>query len=94
MHMDGSFGECAGTLGPCSSLPPIAQLVEQLPLKQWVPGSSPGGRTRPKGVAARQDERGRENNCFPVEEGLPIGRNGKTVGFPEPAGRTRERLSV
>jgi len=31
-------------------------------------------------VAARQDERGRENNCFPVEEGLPTGRNGKTVG--------------
>src|SRR3989338_11191170 len=26
--------------------PPLAQLVEQLPLKQWVPGSSPGGRTK------------------------------------------------
>ncbi len=25
--------------------PPIAQLVEQLPLKEMVPGSSPGGRT-------------------------------------------------
>ncbi len=24
---------------------PIAQLVEQLPFKQWVPGSSPGGVT-------------------------------------------------
>jgi len=26
--------------------PPIAQLVEQLPLKEMVPGSSPGGRTK------------------------------------------------
>jgi hypothetical protein len=26
--------------------PPIAQLAEQLPLKQTVPGSSPGGRTK------------------------------------------------
>ncbi len=26
--------------------PPIAQLVEQLPLKETVPGSSPGGRTK------------------------------------------------
>ena len=25
--------------------PPIAQLVEQLPFKETVPGSSPGGRT-------------------------------------------------
>ena len=25
--------------------PPIAQLVEQLPFKQMVPGSNPGGRT-------------------------------------------------
>ena len=27
---------------------PIAQLVEQLPLKEMVPGSNPGGRTRSK----------------------------------------------
>ena len=26
--------------------PPIAQLVEQIPLKDMVPGSSPGGRTK------------------------------------------------
>ena len=26
-------------------LPPIAQLVEQIPFKDKVPGSSPGGRT-------------------------------------------------
>src|SRR3990167_1511266 len=29
-----------------SSLAPIAQLVEQLPLKETVPGSSPGRRTK------------------------------------------------
>ena len=29
----------------CIYLPPIAQLVEQLPLKQWVLGSNPSGRT-------------------------------------------------
>jgi hypothetical protein len=28
-----------------SSFAPIAQLVEQLPLKEMVPGSNPGGRT-------------------------------------------------
>ena len=28
------------------SIAPIAQLVEQLPLKETVPGSSPGGRTK------------------------------------------------
>ena len=54
MHMDGSFGECAGTLAPCSSLPPIAQLVEQLPLKQWVPGSIPGGRTKERELSGGQ----------------------------------------
>ncbi len=26
--------------------PPIAQLVEQLPFKEMVPGSNPGGRTK------------------------------------------------
>ena len=31
-----------------ASLAPIAQLVEQLPLKEMVPGSNPGGRTRQK----------------------------------------------
>ena len=25
---------------------PLAQLAEQLTLNQWVPGSSPGGRTK------------------------------------------------
>ncbi len=30
------------------TIPPIAQLVEQLPLKQWVLGSSPSGRTSNK----------------------------------------------
>lgn len=28
--------------------PPVAQLVEQLPLKQMVVGSSPSGRTKQK----------------------------------------------
>ncbi len=28
------------------AFPPIAQLAEQLPLKETVPGSSPGGRTK------------------------------------------------
>ena len=28
--------------------PPIAQVVEQLPFKEMVPGSNPGGRTRIK----------------------------------------------
>ena len=28
------------------SIPPIAQLVEQLPFKERVPGSNPGGRTK------------------------------------------------
>ncbi len=32
------------TLGPAFA--PIAQLVEQLPFKETVPGSSPGGGTR------------------------------------------------
>jgi hypothetical protein len=27
---------------------PLAQLAEQLTLNQWVPGSSPGGRTKKK----------------------------------------------
>jgi hypothetical protein len=26
--------------------PPLAQMVERLPFKEMVPGSSPGGRTR------------------------------------------------
>jgi hypothetical protein len=30
----------------CEFCPPIAQLVEQLPFKEWVPGSIPGGRTK------------------------------------------------
>ena len=30
---------------------PMAQLVEQLTLNQWVPGSSPGGCTKTRGPA-------------------------------------------
>ena len=38
------YSHCAiGSVAP--SGPPIAQLLEQLPLKQLVPGSSPGWRT-------------------------------------------------
>ncbi len=31
-----------------SSLAPIAQVVEQLPFKEWVVGSNPTGRTKLK----------------------------------------------
>lgn len=47
---DGNVAECFifvnrvfGNIFDCA---PIAQLVEQRPLKPKVPGSSPGGRTR------------------------------------------------
>ncbi len=45
---------------------PIAQSVEQLPFKEWVPGSSPGGRTkRMRGVLCEPEgdgpRRGRGN---------------------------------
>ena len=34
-------------VGFCADAP-LAQLAEQLTLNQWVPGSSPGGRTNKK----------------------------------------------
>ena len=51
---------------------PIAQLVELLPLKEKVPGSSPGGGTRyirkyPKGTVSRSAERAPRHSapsCF------------------------------
>ena len=45
-------------LNRCTSLAPMAQLVEQLTLNQWVPGSSPGGCTSDReGSEAPRSER-------------------------------------
>ena len=50
-----------------SKYPPIAQLVEQLPLKETVVGSSPTGRTRMK---KRDDTR--------LFHSLPVEREGRS----------------
>ncbi len=44
-HTGGLFGQNASELALCSSQPPVAQLVEQLPFKEKVVGSFPTGRT-------------------------------------------------
>ena len=57
-HIVRSFGESRAvqsTLG-ISSLAPIAQSVEQLPFKEKVPGSSPGGRTCEASAGRRYDD--------------------------------------
>ena len=47
-HTGGAFGQNIRTRLFCSSFPPVAQLVEQLPFKETVVGSIPTGRTRTK----------------------------------------------
>ncbi len=46
---------CTITLFAEATNPPIAQLVEQLPLKEMVPGSSPGGRTKGTKIPPARD---------------------------------------
>ena len=81
IRMDGSLGENESKLSFHPSLPPIAQLVELLPLKEKVVGSNPTGRTE-RSEGRPVGERGREKQLF--SRG---GRNGKTVGFPGLHGR-------
>ncbi len=45
-HMGRSFGTIKKVFLLSASLAPIAQLVEQLPLKEMVRGSNPRGRTK------------------------------------------------
>ncbi len=86
--------------------PPIAQLVEQLPLKQTVGGSNPSGRTRAKRVVdqaskllcSREEFEQRSDN-FSVEKfselaPSPRSATGATRGEGEsPSGRTRAKSS-
>ena len=84
--------------------PPIAQLVEQLPLKQTVGGSNPSGRTRAKRVVDQASKLlcswegfERRNAIFSAEkmsEAVPSPRSatGATRGEGEsPSGRTAKR---
>ena len=49
----------------------VAQLVEHVLGKNEVSGSIPDiGSREARDVFGVEHERGRENNCFPVEEGL------------------------
>src|SRR3954452_10207732 len=57
---------------------PLAQLAEQLTLNQWVPGSSPGGRTT--------GNRRRAGTCQ-TDDGFLFARTGQGVrGRPPKAG--------
>ena len=73
----------------CTSLPPVAQLVEQLPFKETVAGSIPAGRTRiarPPGVPCLRTAR-QGSNAGAMPQKLLWPRGGAQ---PECAdGRTR-----
>ncbi len=83
LHADRALGESENERSLYSSLPPVAQSVERLPFKEMVVGSIPTGRTETKFMDARLGRKGSGKHLFP--RGV---RHGKTVGFPEPTGRT------
>ena len=45
---------CTGWVVSFCADAPLAQLAEQLTLNQWVPGSSPGGRTNKKSKSSSE----------------------------------------